>query len=145
MRAWPMMGLGLVLATGTLPGPAAREDSMDVRLSVRTDRSAYAPEDSMAVELILTNPGTDTTVLRFATGQRYDVEIHDTAGVVLWRWSEGRMFMQMLGQLAVPPGETVSFRVPARAPAQPGRYVLAGRIPVRGSPVLEAQVEILVE
>jgi hypothetical protein len=120
-----------------------REASMDVRLALRADRSVYAPGDSLIVVLTLTNPDADTAVLRFATGQRFDVEVSDSAGQRVWRWAEGMMFMQMLGEVRVPPGDSVFYRVPAVAPAEPGRYAVVGRIPALDR-ALEARAEITV-
>jgi len=116
---------------------------MDGRLAIRTDRSVYAPGDSLVVVLTLTNPDADTAVLRFATGQRFDVEVEDSAGQGVWRWAEGMMFMQMLGDVRVPPGDSVAYRVAAVAPTAPGRYVVVGRIPAMDR-ALEARAEITV-
>jgi hypothetical protein len=143
MRQWMMAGLGLGLASGALCPTANRGDFMDVRLAVRTDRSGYAPGDSLVVVLTLTNPEADTAVFRFATGQRFDVEVRDADGQLVWRWAQGMMFMQMLGAVRVPPGDSVVYRVPAVAPAGPGRYTVVGRIPATDQ-ALEARAEITV-
>jgi hypothetical protein len=138
-----VVGLGFGLASGMLQGAGEREASMDLRLGIRTDRSVYAPGDSLAVILTLTNAGPDTVVLRFATGQRYDVEVRDSAGHPVWRWAEGMMFMQMLGQVRVQAGDSVAYQVAAVAPAEPGRYTVVGRIPATDR-ALEARAEITV-
>jgi hypothetical protein len=143
MRRWIVAGLGLGLASGVLAAAGGREASMDVRLAIRTDRTVYAAGDSMVVRLTLTNRDADTALLRFATGQRFDVEVQDSAGRRIWRWAEGMMFMQMLGEIRVPPGDSVDYRVSAVAPAEPGRYAVIGRIPALDR-TLEAGAEIAV-
>jgi hypothetical protein len=143
MRRWIVAGLGLGLASGVLAAAGGREASMDLRLAIGTDRSVYGPGDSLAVVLTLTNVGADPVLLRFATGQRFDVELQDSAGRSVWRWAEGRMFTHMLGQVRVPAGDSVAYQAAAPAPAAPGRYVVVGRIPAMDR-VLEGRAEITV-
>jgi Intracellular proteinase inhibitor len=124
--------------------PAERESGMAVRLTVATPRPAYGPGDTIAVDLTLRNPDGPAETLRFATGQRYDVELWDEGDRPLWRWSEGRMFTQMLGQERLGPGDSLTYQVALPAPATPGQYRVVGRIPAMERP-LEASVGIRVE
>lgn len=113
-------------------------------LRVTTDRATYRPGDTLMVTLTLTNAGPDTARWRFSTGQRYDVAILAADGAPVWRWGAERMFMQMLGEEWLAPGDSLVYREPAPAPSGPGRYTVEGRIPALDAP-LAARVEVIVE
>jgi hypothetical protein len=139
-------GLVIGVAAGAAARPASRmpEEGVEVRLTVSTDRPTYHPGDSVSVGLTVLNPGGPPATLRFATGQRYDVELRDEAARPLRRWSEGRMFTQMMGQERLEPDDSLAYRVTLLAPTTPGRYQVLGRIAALDQ-VLEASVAIRVE
>lgn len=59
------------------------------------------------VEFVFTveNEGSDAELLRFNDGQEADVVVR-AAGQEVFRWSADRMFMQVIHQVELEPGET---------------------------------------
>lgn len=45
----------------------------------------------------------------FTTSQRYDFAIYDSRGREVWRWSDDKGFLQVIGQLILQPGESVVY------------------------------------
>jgi hypothetical protein len=101
---------------------------MDPELAVTTDREIYRPGDTVALALTLRNDGPAAAVLTFATAQRYDIEIRDLSDATLWRWSEGVVFGQLLGDERIAAGDRLEFADRCPAPVQPGRYQVVARI-----------------
>jgi hypothetical protein len=62
------------------------------------------------VEFVFTvdNTGAEPVELRFRSGQRADVVVRED-GSIVWRWSAGRMFTQVLSQEELEPGATRSY------------------------------------
>jgi hypothetical protein len=65
--------------------------------------------DSAHIELHLTNTTTEVVALEFNTGQRYDMEVADAEGRLLWRWSDDMMFTQALGREVLLAGESLRY------------------------------------
>lgn len=98
-------------------------------LLVATDKSAYARGEPILVTLQVVNRGSGPVELRFLTAQRYDVLIRDAQGRQVWRWSDGQMFAQVLGQESIEPGRKIAYRVTVRERLAPGSYTVTGVIP----------------
>ena len=47
----------------------------------------------------------------FTTSQRYDFAIYNSNGTEVWRWSDDKAFLQVLGQVTLEPGESVRYAV----------------------------------
>jgi len=50
----------------------------------------------------------------FTTSQRFDFAIYNRNGVEVWRWSADKGFWQVLGQVTLNPGESVSYKTSHR-------------------------------
>lgn len=88
-RAEPVMDAG--------PGsPPELGSSMNVRVV----------EDTVVLEIHITNVASSPIALEFATTQRYDFEIASPDGESIWRWSAARSFAQALGVEELEPGES---------------------------------------
>jgi len=89
--------------------------TLDCSLSidVRDDRVAFTYE--------VTNPDDEPIDLQFSDGQESDLAIEDDHGTEVWRWSDGRMFAQMLQQKHLAPGETATYEFEWGNP-DPGEY-----------------------
>ncbi|MFB6135766.1 MAG: BsuPI-related putative proteinase inhibitor [Halobacteriaceae archaeon] len=53
------------------------------------------------------NEGDEDATLTFSTGQRAEFEVYDGDERV-WRWSDDRMFAQLLGEEVLAPGESLT-------------------------------------
>lgn len=83
--------------------------------------------DTAWLTLHVTNPTTRPVLLEYRSGQRFDFELRTPAGAPVWRWSQDRMFAQVLSEESVGAGESLSHRVGVPLPA-PGEYVAVGRL-----------------
>jgi hypothetical protein len=62
--------------------------------------------DVVALTFTVRNDGTIPTTIEFPSGQQYDVVVtRPGTGEIVWQWSAGRMFAQMLGTRSLAPGE----------------------------------------
>lgn len=66
------------------------------------------------------NTGDDARTLSFSDGQRFDVTVTDGDDEA-WRFSEGQMFMQMLGSETLEAGESAVYEATWEVPAA-GEY-----------------------
>jgi hypothetical protein len=66
-------------------------------------------------------------VLHFSSGQRYDFEVLDAGGAKVWRWSDGHLFTQVLGEQSLRTGEELTYEESWR-PTSAGSYRVRGAI-----------------
>lgn len=84
--------------------------------------------DTARFGLTVTNEADEAVSLTFSDGQRADFVVRDAeAGTERWRWSDGRMFPQMLGSEELAPGESVTYDAEWDAP-EGGSYVCRGQL-----------------
>lgn len=113
-------------------------DRLELSLHVSPEDIVLSKARRIEVTAKITNPTRRTLSLQFPTTQRMEIVIQKENGTVVTRWSEDRMFAQMLGHLAVNPGEVVQFKETISA-----RDLIAGRsyrlvFSIPGYPELEA-------
>ena len=94
------------------------------------------------VTVRLVNEGKRQVNLLFSSGQRIDMEVRDTAGTAISRWSEDQMFTQAIGNVLINPGERVEYKETMTTRGMnPGQsYTL--RVFVPDYPSLEALVSL---
>jgi predicted ATPase len=67
--------------------------------------------------------GPGSLVLTFPTAQRFDIEIESAQGETAWRWSEGQMFAQLVGQVELTPDRReLRYTVTMDGGLPPGSY-----------------------
>jgi len=103
--------------------------------------------ETVTLRLVLRNGTEAPQRLQCGSARTHDVVVTAADGPEVWRWSHGRMFAQMLTDVALSPGESREFRVNwnqttnAGAAVPPGRYQARGTIPALGgalgSPVVD--------
>lgn len=81
--------------------------------------------EEVAFALSVHNAGDDAVTLSFSDSQRVDFVVRDDGE--LWRFSEGRMFAQMLDTETVEPDGTVTYRGAWPDP-EPGTYEVTGEV-----------------
>lgn len=91
---------GWVLPT---PGPASA-----LSASVRTNQELYKQGDTVTLSYKLTNTSDSTVVLKFNSGQRYDIVLHNLEEAI-WGWSWTRLFTAETGELVLAPRDTFAF------------------------------------
>ncbi|CEK14448.1 Intracellular proteinase inhibitor [Chthonomonas calidirosea] len=110
--------------------------SNPLKLTLKLDKQTYSPDEPIVVQFRVTNVSKTSQRLAFATTQHYDFEIHagDVKGPVIWRWSKGRLFGQVVLQQTLAPGQEILYKetiYPQDAkhpegipPLKPGKYTL---------------------
>ena len=112
-------------------------------VSVTTDRQTYTTRDVIEVTLELRNTSDQPLVLDFSTGQRYDFAILSTPADTVWSWSEGRMFMQMLGQETVQPNQVLVYREQVSPQLPAGTFTIVGRIVAQDQTLMASAVIVV--
>ena len=142
--------LGLVTAgwggseeVSTQRGGAMAESTFGVSLA--TDKAIYAAGESIVIELIVFNRTSENLTFDFRDAQHYDFIIEDAEGNSVWRWAEGRMFAQVLGEETLGPGrEEVVYTETYAGPLEPGDYKVIGALISANRP-LSASLTITIE
>lgn len=73
------------------------------------DKRIYKPGESVSMTLLKINLTSRTIVLNYNTGQRYDFKIVYPSGKMLWRWSESKSFVQVLGSVNLLPNQCIHY------------------------------------
>jgi hypothetical protein len=98
----------------------------DAQVSFGISVTVLSPEQ-LAARLVLTNKSGRDIVLEFPSGQRYDFQVKDARGEVVYTWSATRLFPAVLGQVTVK-DELVWIETFSAGILRPGQYSLEGRI-----------------
>ena len=113
-------------------------------VSLTTDKAIYAAGESIVIELIVFNRSSKNLTFDFRDAQHYDFIIEDTEGNSVWRWAEGRRFVQVLGEETLGPGrEEVVYTGTYAGLLQPGDYKVIGILVAQDKP-LSASVTITI-
>jgi hypothetical protein len=114
--------------------PAQEDGRVTAKLAL-TNASGETSEtfkEGEAVVLVLTlrNGSDEDRSFRLSTSQRYDFEVHDQQ--LVWRWSNGLGFAQVITHLELPAGGALVFRETWDQSALDGKPVPAGRYEAEG-------------
>ena len=114
-------------------------------VSLTTDKAIYAAGESIVMELIVFNRTGGNLTFDFRNAQHYDFIIEDAGGNTAWRWAEGRMFAQVLGEETLGPGrEEVVYTETYAGALQPGSYKVIGALVSANRP-LSASLGITID
>ncbi len=118
----------------SLLSPAvAASQSQGVSVSITSDKARYIPGESITVSVRVVNEGSEPVRLNFSTSQRFEILVQDRQGRVVWRWSHGKYFAQVLGkEVLKPSGGELLYRVTMEGRSFPGIYQLKAIIPAVG-------------
>ena len=128
-----------VLATGLLLSPACGSSpERDLSLAVSAGDRTFKTREPIPLELVVRYGGKDPLTLNFSTSQRYDFQI-EREGEILWRWSNGRMFAQILGQFSLSSElPEIRYRAVFQGYLPPGHYKARGVLTTRPRPLSAA-------
>ena len=90
-------GLIVLLAHVLVFSPGLGDDRV-LDASLAADKVVYGPSEAIRLTFKVINEGESPIRLEFTSMQRFDFAIDDASGTELWRWSNGRMFAQALGE-----------------------------------------------
>jgi hypothetical protein len=82
-------------------------------------------------------------ILSFPTAQEYDVELRDSAGQLIWAWSQGKFFLQAAHQRTIGGEWTVSVAVPRPPAVGFNPVTIHGWLTTTGVPRYAATVPLL--
>lgn len=141
-RPFAAIATALLLAACSTAGegdPAAGDAEPDVPAAagelhavLTLDGDRVAPGDSIPLAITVVNATMDTAVLEFPSTQRYDLWVYRPDGESAWNWAMDKLFAQVIGQEAIAPADTLTFRDAAQAPAEPGEYRVVATITASG-------------
>ena len=135
--------LGLWL--GASGNATSEERNMNYGISMTTNKMSYTMGEPITMTLKIFNYTEEDIVFHFNNSQRYDFIVEDKEGNEVWRWSEGRMFAQMLGEeILGPTNIEIIYSVKYKDKLNPGYYKVTGYFvaqdrPMSGSIVVEVK------
>lgn len=97
----------------------------------------------MTFTLALHNGTARAIDVVFPSGKTHEFVVLDAAGREVWRWSDGKLFTQLLQSRIVGANEALSFDERWDAPLAAGRYTLVAVLLSNSHPV-ERRVEFAV-
>ena len=109
------------------------EPQPDLSTDIELDNDIYpaAARSQLKARLMIRNETAEPLTLNFPTGQMYDLEIHDDEGNVVYQWSRGMTFAQMVTPLEIQFEKDYRISVPLTK-LRPGKYVLQAWLTVDG-------------
>ncbi len=105
----------------------------EISTGLALDSAIYKASDSPALtaRLSIRNTTADPVSLTFLTGQIYDLEIRDDQGTVVFLWSKGKLFPQLVTTVQIQDEKDYVITAPL-ANLPPGKYVVQGWFTVEG-------------
>lgn len=92
---------------------------------------------SIGMHLTVYNNSDQAVTFNFPNSQRYDFAVVDSSGREVWRWSDGKGFLQVLGSMTLKPGAAVTFSTEhtftdgTGSPMPEGVYTVLGELTAR--------------
>jgi hypothetical protein len=140
--AFGLISLG-VLAFACTPRPrdgnSTRQNSKIQRNNTPRIESALAVSVNGAgrgvqFDFVVTNTGGGKIEMTFPNGQTHDVFVLDSLGREVWRWSDGRMFTQVLQNKILRDSDTLMYGE-RWTDAPRGAYVAVARLASENYPI----------
>lgn len=102
--------------------------------SITTPRATFEVGQTVPITFTVANPTKTDAVYNFQTGQKFDVTILNSKGVMVWDQSRGKLFTQNLSRLTIAPGKKMDFNAVwsghdfAGKPVPSGVYTINARM-----------------
>jgi len=102
-------------------------------ISVSVPEGDFKKGKKVPVSISVANIGGSIEILHYSTAQRFDLEVKDSQGKPLWRWSVGQYFAQSFEQVKLEPDDsendyaTWMQKDQAGNQVPPGTYTLIAR------------------
>ena len=125
---------------GPMPGPTMKTNVQgNLRLTMEVGQTTYRAGETVPMTFTVENTGVIAETLAFSSGQQYDFRV-TVNGQEVWRWSAGRVFIQMLTSFTLAPQEKKTFTAawPQRdnqgGQVKPGEYALEAFLTSQSTP-----------
>lgn len=92
---------------------------------------------------IVKNVSDEPKTLQFSSSQRYDFDIITSEGEIIYRYSDGKSFLQVMKDVTLDPGDELSFDIQLPE-LESGRYKLSIRLTASGY-ITPTLTEIIIE
>ncbi len=92
----------------------------------------YVVSDTIMLTLLVRNDTDEPLDVTFPTSQPFEIKLFDSSGKLVWQWSHGRAFLQVISRRTLKPGEKWLFK--AEIPLAsikgllPGYYRIVGEL-----------------
>lgn len=134
MGAKWMMAVAVAAVLGCSPRGAA-DAGTGTPPELGSSLNVRVMEDTVVLEIHITNVASGPIALEFMTSQRYDFGITTMAGDGVWHWSAARSFAQALGREELQPGESRRYSASWVGEGLAGDYVATGWVVSANYPV----------
>ncbi len=104
-------------------GPAVAS-SLDVRVT-----------DDVAFAFHITNNASKQLEITFPSGKTHDIVVLDSIGREVWRWSDGRLFTQVMQNKLLDTSETMTYEARWDPVQHHGQYVAVASLMSENHPV----------
>jgi len=84
-------------------------ENKEIKNNVKVDTDAKMTNDGLVLKLKITNRGSKDVVIEHTAANKYDFVLFDEAGNEIYRWSDGKVFLMILTQTTIKPGESVEY------------------------------------
>jgi hypothetical protein len=122
------IGLGDPPVGGSARSRSAAETNGPIAVKVTTDKKSYASGDSIVLTMTVRNTGKVAQTLDFSSTQKFDFEVRKggtTDGALVWQWSRGMMFGQIVTSVPLAVGATQTYSATAGPKGHNGSTVPA--------------------
>ncbi len=99
-------------------------------LAVATDKTTYAPGEAVNLTFTVKNNNTAPVTVVFPTTQQYDFVVTQN-GQTVWQWSFGQAFTQVITQMTLAAGQTLTFQATWNQTDAAGQAVAVGQYAVK--------------
>ena len=105
----------------------------EISIGMALDHAVYKASDTATLNarLSIRNATAEPEILTFPSGQLYDLEIRDAQGNVVYLWSRGKIFPQIVTTVAIQYEKDYTISAPLAGLA-PGKYVVQTWLAVDG-------------
>lgn len=127
-------GAGATTARNTRPQRSDRSAGTGPRIESALDVQVADSHDAVRFAFHVSNAGSAKVEMHFTSGQTHDLFVLDTLGHEVWRWSNGRLFTQLIQNKILRTDDTLRYGERwANAPR--GRYVAVARLASANYPI----------
>lgn len=105
-----MLAIVALLAGSPAPLPRAERTIGNLRVNMAIGKAAFQPGEPVAVVMSVTNMSSAPVVVTMTSAQQYDVVVRQR-GALIWQWSHDKAFAQVLRDIDMAPGGTLTYQV----------------------------------
>ncbi len=131
---WLLIAALLTMLGG---GPVVQGGAAPLRLELALNKTVYVVGESVAATVTARHEGRTPLGVQFNSGQRFDLIVR-RRGALIWRWSNDKAFIQVVQEVSLRPGETMTFQATwdqldlQGRRVEPGEYEMIGVFLGRG-------------